>query len=285
MEIYHSIDVLQRSQARKIIVFEPYVSCARSDRTMRRSSVGLWVHFKMMRSLGVEHIITYQLHSDKSKSMLDPTYCVLDDIDAFNLLLKYLCDEYIKDKKTLEEVVRNDWAFCSVDAGGEKIARLFANSFGTHLIVAHKQRDYTKANTIDSINILSAVPVEGKKLWIVDDMIDTGGSVQSLVYALAPLKPAEINIMAVHAPFSGPAVQRLSELYAKGLVNKLIVTDTVYCPPSIPAALPTLKIVSSAQLSAEIIRNIVTNNSMSEIRRTFNAGKYFDNKSLFSAML
>ncbi|MDR3324849.1 MAG: ribose-phosphate diphosphokinase [Spirochaetaceae bacterium] len=281
IELYHTIDVLARSQAKKIIVFEPYVSCARSDRTMRRSSVGLWVHFKTLTALGVDHIVTYQLHSDKSKSMLDPTLCVLDDIDAFNLLSKYICDKYIRDKETLDAVVRKEWVFCSVDAGGEKIARSFANSFGTQLVVAHKQRDYTKTNTIESIRILSAAPIKGKKIWIVDDMIDTGGSVTSLARALARRKPAEINIMAVHAPFSGKAQQRIGKLYKSGILNHLIVADTVHCLPSMPLAMPRLDVVSSARLSANIIRNIIANHSMSGIRKSFNAEEYINKPDLF----
>jgi ribose-phosphate pyrophosphokinase len=277
VESYHTIDLLARAQAKEIIVFEPYVSCARSDRTVRRSSVGLWVHFKILASLGTNHIVTYQLHSDKSRSMLDPTICVLDDIEAFNLLARHLCEKYIKTREYLDTVVRKEWAFCSVDAGGEKIARSFANAFGTQLVVAHKQRDYSKANTIESINILSASPLTGMKVWIVDDMIDTAGSVESLVRALAalPHRPAEINIMAVHAPFSGQAEQRLMRLYRDGLLRHLIITDTIYCLPSIQLSIPEIDIVPSASLSADIIRTIMTNRSMADIRASFNAVNYF----------
>ena len=69
--------------------------------------------------------------------------------------------------------------------GGEKLARGFANSFGAPLVVAHKQRDYSKPNTIESINILSAEPLDGKSLWVVDDMIDTAVSAEKLIRTLA----------------------------------------------------------------------------------------------------
>jgi ribose-phosphate pyrophosphokinase len=131
IELYHAVDALKRSQAERVIVFEPFVSSSRSDRTTRRNSVGLWVHFKTLVSLGVCHIITFQLHSDKSKTMLDPTVCPIDDVPGLRLLKKRLCDVYIRDVETLENEVRQHWAFCSVDAGGEKLARRFANSFGT----------------------------------------------------------------------------------------------------------------------------------------------------------
>ncbi|MDR0719394.1 MAG: ribose-phosphate diphosphokinase, partial [Treponema sp.] len=283
LELYYAVDALKRSQARNIIVFEPFISCSRSDRTTRRNSVGLWVHFKILASLGTRHIITYQLHSNKSESMLDPTICTQDDIPGLTLLEKYLCDSYIRNIETLETVVRPKWAFCSVDAGGEKLARSFANAFGAPLVVAHKQRDYSKTNSIESINILSAEPVEGKVLWIVDDMIDTAGSVESLIHALVPLKPAEINIIAVHAPFSPPAAERLSRLIEEGHLKHIMVTDTI-CPNAMQGLLPTMEVVPSAALSARIISTLMRNTSMGKLMINFNAEKYLKSPNLFSQL-
>jgi ribose-phosphate pyrophosphokinase len=302
IELYHTVDALKRSQADRIIIFEPYVSCARSDRTTRRSSVGLWVHLKILASLGVRHIVTYQLHSDKSRSMVDPTVCIVDDIPALTLLKRYLCDVYIQNMDTLEKVVRPNWAFCSVDAGGEKLARDFANSFGAPLVVAHKQRDYSRANAIESVNILSADSLEGKVLWIVDDMVDTAASVEGLIRALGPHKPREINIIAVHALFSPPAAQRLISLSREGLLNRVMVSDTVHCAhslgcPATPARdgspdegsgeaplpkIPHLEVVPSAELSARIIRTIMTNSSMTKLLRPFSAQLYFKSPKLFN---
>jgi ribose-phosphate pyrophosphokinase len=281
IELYHAIDALKRSQAAKIIVFEPFVSCSRSDRTTRRSSLGLWVHIKILASLGVRHIVTYQLHSDKSKSMVDPTICVVDDIPVLTLLKRYLCDTYIQSIEKLENEVRSGWAFCSVDAGGEKLARVFANAFGAPLVVAHKQRDYSKSNTVESVNILSAEPVEGKSLWIVDDMVDTAGSVETLIRALAPLKPKEINLIAVHALFSPPAAKRLTALYGEGLLKRIMVTDTVCCPRSLPEQIPGLEVVPSAELSARIIRTIAGNSSLNKLMRPFDASIYLKSPNLF----
>ena len=277
IELYHSVDALKRAQATKITVFEPFVSCSRSDRTDRRSSVGLWVHIKTLASLGTRQIITYQLHSDKSKSMADPTVCVMDDLPALTLLQHHLCTNYIRSIDKLENEVRSQWAFCSVDAGGEKLARRFANAFGAPLVVAHKQRDTLRLNTIESINILSAQPVEGKILWIVDDIVDTGGSVDSLIRALAGLKPAEINIIAVHAVLSPPAAERLSALSQEGLLNRVIVTDTV----SVREKISGLEIVSSAEFSARVLRTIFTHSSMDKLLKPFNAVDFFNNPNFF----
>jgi ribose-phosphate pyrophosphokinase len=281
IELYHTIDALKRGQARKIVVFEPYVSCSRSDRTARRSSVGLWCHLKTLASMGTEHFITYQLHSDKSKSMLDPNVCVIDDIPGHTLLKRHLCDAYICNKEFLVNEVRPRWAFCSVDAGGEKLARDFANAFGTPLVVAHKQRDYTKVNTVDSINILSAEPLEGKVLWIVDDMVDTGGSVKSLIQALQAHKPREVNLVIMHALFSSPASTVLNKFIAEGLLNRIVASDTVY-HSCLTNQINNLEIVPSANLSAKIIRNIVMSRPMSKLFKAFDVEKYFNSQRLFN---
>lgn len=274
IELYHAVDALKRAQAERIIVFEPYVSCSRSDRTTRRNSVGLWIHFKILSSLGTEHIITYQLHSDKSKSMVDPTICAIDDVPVLTLLKKHLCDSYIQTIDQLYTAVKPCWAFCSVDAGGEKLARSFANAFGAPLVVAHKQRDYSKLNSVESINILSAEPIKGKVLWIVDDMVDTASSVYNLIKTLATLEPAEINLLAVHAVFSPPAIDRLCELSSRGLLKHIMVTDTVFCPECFIDDLPNLEIVPSTELSAEIIATIVEDQSLGKLLEPFNVEEY-----------
>jgi len=280
IELYHAVDALKRCQPGKITVFEPFVSCSRSDRALRRSSVGLWVHLKTLASLGAQHIITYQLHSDKSKSMVDPAICALDDIPAHTLLQQRICDAYIQDMAALGGEVRSNWAFCSVDAGGEKLARTFANAFQAHLVIAHKQRDASRPNAVESVNILSAEPVEGKTLWIVDDMVDTAGSVETLVRALAPLRPREVNIVAVHALFSPPAAERLRALAEEGLLRRVMVTDTV-CPDALAGRVPGLEVVPSTWMSARIINSIVTNAPMGELLLKFDATAYLKSPALW----
>jgi ribose-phosphate pyrophosphokinase len=210
--------------------------------------------------------------------MVDPAICAIDDIPALTLLERYLCDNYIKTTEKLENEVKNNWAFCSADAGGEKLARIFANSFGAPLVIAHKQRDYSKPNKVESIHILSAEPVEGKSLWIVDDMIDTGGSVETLIRTLAQLKPRDINIIAVHPIFSPPASERLAALSREGLLNRMIVTDTVSCSDALLKSLPNLEVVKSSELAAKIIKSVVNNESMSKLLRAFSAGIYLSDK-------
>ncbi len=277
LELYHTIDVLQRSQAKEIIVFEPYISCSRSDRTTRRNSVGLWVHYKTMISLGADHLITYQLHSDKSKTIIDPCLCAVDDVPAVSLLQLYLCDTVIKTVSELKTNVRDNWLFCSVDAGGEKLAKRFSTAFGSQLVVAHKQRNYMQANSIECINILSAVPLGGKTVWIVDDMIDTAGSVYGLVKELFARSQTEINIMVVHPVLSPPAVERLLELKAKGMLGRLVVCDTVWCHDALKQ-LSFMEIISSAEKSAQIVLTISHDGQMAELIDGFSPLEYLEKK-------
>ena len=274
IETYHAVDALRRAQAGRITVFEPYCSPGRSDRLTRRNSVGLWLHFKILISLGIDHYITFQLHSEKSKTFIDPMLCDVDDIPARSLLKTYLCDHFVRTQARLHDEVRNSWMFCSVDAGGEALAKRFAASFGTRIVISHKQRDYSAANVVESINILTAEPIEGKTIWIIDDMIDTGDSICKLVRELSRRAPAEVNIAIVHAVFSPPALDRIGELCAKKLIGTILVTDTIPCTADIMHRLPCIHVVSSTQLAAEIVFRLNGELALSPLLAHFNADDY-----------
>jgi ribose-phosphate pyrophosphokinase len=274
IETYHAVDALRRAQAGRITVFEPYCSPGRSDRLTRRNSVGLWLHFKVLLSLGINHYITFQLHSEKSKTFIDPAICDVDDIPGRTLLERYMCDNVVKTRERLHTMVREDWLFCSVDAGGEALSKIFAASFGTGLVISHKQRNYSSANSVESITILTAEPIEGKTVWIIDDMIDTGDSVCKLVRGLAPMRPGAINIAIVHPVFSPPAVRRLKELCDEGLVSSILVTDTIPCTPDILQSLPCLQVIPSTSLAAEIVFRLNNDLPLSPLLVKFSADDY-----------
>ncbi|TVQ24270.1 MAG: ribose-phosphate pyrophosphokinase [Spirochaetaceae bacterium] len=281
LELYHTVDALRRAAAGRITLFEPYCSSSRSDRTTRRNSVGFWVHYKTLMSLGVNHILTYSLHSDKSRTVVDPTLCAIEDIPATVLLKEYITDTFIKSIETLESDVQKRWIFCSVDAGGEGVAKRFARAFGADLVIAHKQRNYREANTIESINILSDTEIEGKEIWIVDDMIDTAGSVDALVRELTRRGVGSINIAAVHPVFSDPAVERLVALHEDGWLKRVVVVDSVHCSDALKSRMPFLHVVSSAKLSAEVVMRMHEDGSLSPFFDPFDARKYLSSMKLF----
>lgn len=274
IETYHAVDALRRAQARRITLFEPYVSAGRSDRTTRRNSVGLWVHYKTLIGLGVNHMVTYNLHSDMSVSMVDPVSCLMDNIPALKLLKEHIVRTRIGGRAGLEAVKR-DWVFCSVDAGGEVLAKKFASSFGTEMVVAHKQRDHSVANSILSTRILSRGSLRGRTVWIVDDILDTGRSIQRLIQELEGREVRKINIAVVHAVLSPPALESLAELRRSGLLDAVVVTDTVALPPGALEEHGFLEVVSSARLSAEIIHRLHSDAPLSELFDPFRPDLHF----------
>lgn len=281
MELYHAIDAIRRSQPARITLFEPFCTASRSDRTTRRNSVGFWVHYKTLTSLGVDHIITYQLHSDKSKTVVDPRICAIDDVPGSPLIMEYITDTYVRKPDVLNDAVRRDWLFCSVDAGGENAARKYARAFGTRLMIAHKQRNYDKANTVEAVNILTDTDITGKEIWIVDDMIDTAGSVYTLAQELKKRGVGRVNVAAIHPVFSDPATARLQELYDDGILDRLVVTDTLDVSQAIHDAMPFLEVVPSARLSAEIVMRMHEEQSLSPFFDDFDPRHYLSNLKLF----
>jgi ribose-phosphate pyrophosphokinase len=279
LETYHAVDALRRAQAGRISLFEPYCGPGRSDRPTRRNSVGLWMHLKTLVELGVDHYLTFQLHSEKSRTFIDPVRCAVDDLPAHALLMARLCDTAIGTVDRLDAEVHRRWVFCSVDAGGESLAKGFAASFGTPIVVAHKQRDYSAPDTVESINLLSSAPIEGTVVWVVDDMISTAGSVYPLVRELASRKPAEINIAAVHPVFSPEALERLEELCDRGLVSSILVTDTVPCTDEIRRRLPRLRVVPTVGYSAEVVHRLNAELPLSSLLAPFDARRYLERSS------
>ncbi len=279
LEMYYAIDALRRAQAGRITVFEPYCSPARSDRLTRRNSVGIWVHFKTLMSLGMDHYITFQLHSEKSKTVVDPASCDIDDIPAHSLLLRFLCENYVRTGENLLNRVRKDWVFCSVDAGGEALGKKFAVSFGTKMIISLKHRDYSTPDTVESVSILASEPIRGKTVWVVDDLVSTGHSICALIREMEKLEPAEVNIALVHPVFSGPSLDMLGELCARGSVSKIIVTDTVECGKEIAERFPCIQVVPSVRLSADIVRRLNRELPLSPLLAPFNAFEFLSSST------
>jgi ribose-phosphate pyrophosphokinase len=279
LETYHAVDALRRAQAGRISLFEPYCGPGRSDRLTRRNSVGLWMHLKTLVELGIDHYLTFELHSEKSRTFIDPVRCAVDDLPAHALLKAHLCDTVIGTAERLDADVRRRWVFCSVDAGGESLAKRFAASFGTRIVVAHKQRDYSSPDTVESINLLSSAPIDGTVVWIVDDMISTAGSVYPLVRELAACGPAEIGIAAVHPVFSPPSLERLEELCGRGLLKTILVTDTVPCTEEIRRRLPCLRVVPTIAYTAEVVHRLNAEQPLSSLLGPFDARGHFAARS------
>ncbi len=278
IQLYNTVDAIRRCDPGRVILFEPYCSPARSDRAMGRSSVALWVHFKILANLGVNYILTYQLHSNKSKSIVDPTICSIEDIPATLQLMEFIASNYVKTKQKLDEEVKNNWLFCSVDSSGESMARDFALAFHTDFINSYKQRDYTRVNTIESVNILSSTDLGEKEIWIVDDMIDTGGSVEAILRSLAKKKVKSVHVAVIHPVFSHPALERFQTLYEEGLFEDIVTLDTIP-RANLEKEYPFIKVVPSQRMSAQIVMRLHEGKSFSPFFDKFDIDRYLSQLS------
>jgi ribose-phosphate pyrophosphokinase len=276
IELYHAVDCIKRGSPRRLTLIEPYLSPSRSDRTTRRNSVGFWIHTKIISSLGADIILTYQLHSDKSKTAIDPLICQMEDLPAVPMMMEYITREIIRDAEHWEEI-KDRWVFCSVDAGGESMARTYSRAFSVPLIIAHKQRDYQSANTVKQVNILADTDISGKDVWIVDDMIDTGGSLVALVKELVRRNVGSVNMAAIHPVLSGPAVDRLKDIHDTGLLQELLILDTISLTDDILSELPFLRVVTSTRQTAEVIMSIHADQALSPFFSDFSVRNYLEN--------
>jgi ribose-phosphate pyrophosphokinase len=161
-----------------------------------------------------------------------------------------------------------------VDAGGEILAKKFAASFNTPLVIAHKQRDYSTVNKVTSVHILSSIPLKDKVVWIIDDMIDTAGSIYKLVLELNKRNVREVNVAVVHAVLSPPSIQRLKELMEKGILKHLLFTDTVFCCDDLINSLPDATIVTSHEIAADVVYRLNQELTLSQFFEAFNAYEY-----------
>lgn len=281
MEMYHTIDALRRARANRIVLFEPYCSCSRSDRITRKNSVGFWVHYKTLISLGVNHIVTYQLHSDKSKTVVDPVRCYVDDLPVYQLLEARITRDFISDNDEKREEIKHSWVFCSVDAGSEGLAKRFAEDFDCSLIVAHKNRDHRKTNTVGSVTLLTDVSLEGKSVWIIDDMLDTASSVRVLAQELKKRQVKHVNIVITHPVFSHPSIEHLARLANEGVLQRLYAVDTINCD-NLAQKLSFFSVVSSARRSAEIVMRIHQGQSLSPFFERFSVDEFLENPQIYA---
>lgn len=274
MILYHCIDAIKRSQPRRLIVFEPYCSPARSDRSMGRNSVGIWLHYRFLENLGVNVLFTYQLHSAKSTSIIDPSVSIIEDVPASLQIMEYIASHHIRTIDYFDNYVKDNWLFCSVDAGGEGFARKFAEAFHTGLITSYKQRNYTQINTIESINILTATDLTDKEIWVVDDMIDTGASMEKLIRKLGEYNVKKIHVAIIHPVFSRPSLEKMMRLYEQGLLHTLLVLDTIPHEPEYHTKFPFMKVVSSEKLSAQLVMSIHEDKSLAPFFEAFNINNF-----------
>ena len=245
MELLVMVDAARRASAARITAVIPYFGYARQDRRPRASRVPITAKLvaKLIAAAGVDRVLTVDLHADQIQGFFD---IAVDNVYASPLLL----GEVWKQKYA-------DMVVVSPDVGGVVRARALAKRLDdADLVIIDKRRD--KANQSEVMNIIGKV--EGKNCVMIDDMVDTAGTMCHAAGALKERGAVSVSAYITHAVLSGPAVSRISE----SELDEIVVTDTI--PLSAEAqACKTIRQLSTAELLAETMRRISDEESVSSL--------------------
>ncbi|MDO5089560.1 MAG: ribose-phosphate pyrophosphokinase [Leptotrichiaceae bacterium] len=244
MELLIFIDALRRSSAKEIIAVIPYYGYARQDRKASpREPITSKLVANLLTVAGATRVITMDLHARQIQGFFD---IPVDHMEALPILAKH----FIKYGFNPEDTV-----VVSPDVGGVKRARGLARWLHTPLAIIDKRRP--KANESEVMNIIG--DVKGKKAILIDDMIDTAGTICNAAKALIEKGAMEVYACATHGIFSGPAVQRLKE----SALTKVVITDSIELPED--KIFDKLRILSTSKMFAETIKRIYWNEAISDL--------------------
>ncbi len=244
MELLIMVDALKRASAGRITAAIPYFGYARQDRRPRSARVPITakVVANMLQAAGVQRVLTVDLHADQIQGFFD---IPVDNIYAAPVLLA-----------DLEKQKYEDLMVVSPDVGGVVRARAFAKRLECDLAIIDKRRP--KANVSEVMNIIGEV--QGRTCVIMDDIVDTAGTLCKAAQALKENGAKRVMAYCTHAVLSGPAISRLNE----SDLDELVVTDTI--PLSDEAkACKRIRSVSIAELLADTILRISNEESVSSL--------------------
>ncbi|GAA7359557.1 ribose-phosphate pyrophosphokinase [Helicobacter pylori] len=240
MELLVMVDALRRSSANSITAVLPYFGYARQDRKAApRVPITAKMVANLMQEVGIERIITMDLHAGQIQGFFD--------VPVDNLYGSIVFRDYIRSKALKNPVI------ASPDVGGVTRARYFANQMGLDLIIVDKRRE--KANESEVMNIIGSA--KERDVILVDDMIDTAGTICKAALALKEQGATSVMALGTHAVLSGNAIKRIKE----SALDEVVVTN------SIPLVQKCDKIttLSVAPLFAEVIRRIYHNESVQSL--------------------
>jgi ribose-phosphate pyrophosphokinase len=238
MELLLCIDAAKRASADKVIAVIPYFGWARQDRKDRpRVSIGAKLVANLLRAAGADRVMTCDLHADQIQGFFD---IPVDHVYASGVFTKAIS----------ESMKLKDLAIAAPDMGGAKRANSYAKFFSKRrdcpVIICHKTRE--RANVVSEIKAIGEV--EGKDVVIVDDMIDTAGTLCKAADVLSKMGAKSVRACATHGVLSGPAIQRIAD----SALDEVYITDTIPHPELDAAG--KIKVLSMAPVFATMMRRV-----------------------------
>jgi len=243
MELLIMIDALRRSSARRVTAVVPYYGYARQDRkVLPRAPITAKLVADLIVTAGTDRMLCIDLHAGQIQGFFN---IPVDNLYASPILLPHIREKF-----------RNELVIISPDAGGVPRARAYASRLHAGLALIDKRR--AEANQAEAMHLIGEV--ENKTALILDDMVDTAGTLVEAARTLIDHGASGVHACCTHAILSGPAIERL----AQSPFGSVVVTDTL---PNRPERenLANLKVLSSARLFSEAIKSIHNEDSISRL--------------------
>jgi len=239
------IDAAKRASAKRITAVCPYYGYSRQDRKAEgREPICAKLVADMLTVAGADRVLSVDLHTGQIQGFFDQP---VDHLTALPILID--CCKHAGDPA--------DLVIVSPDAGGVKAAKRLANHLGADLAFVNKVRPKGVANKVEASNVIGAVA--GKRCILLDDMIDTGGTLVAAADLLKSEGATEVWAMATHGVLSDPAIERLKN----SVLEKVVITDTLPLPPE--KQIDKIEVLSIAKLVADAIMAVFGDESVSDI--------------------
>ena len=246
MELLIMVDACRRASAGRITAVMPYFGYARQDRKAKsRDPISAKLVANMLVAAGVDRVLTMDLHANQIQGFFD---IPVDNLLGSPIFVDHFMEKYAD--------CHDDTMVVSPDVGSVARARAFAQKLNMPLAIVDKRRQ--KANSSEVMNIIGEV--EGKRVILLDDMVDTGGSLCHAAKALVEIGHAkDVTACASHGVLSGPAIQRITD----SVLDEVVFLNTI--PPRHGQHCDKIKYISVAHLFAEAISHIYMETSVSPL--------------------
>jgi ribose-phosphate pyrophosphokinase len=247
----HAVDACRHADARRVTLVVPYFPGSRQDKRKGhvREGVSTGLFARMWTAAGVDMVITVDPHNEATIGAFDPSRCVFEAVSVDGPFSRYL-----EQQGLAADVV------ASTDLGGLERARHYAQRLGKPIAALAKERDYSRPSTVVNSTVIG--DVQGRSVLLVDDIVDTAGSMASAVHGLWEKGATDIVIAGVHLLLSGPGLERLTALQAeavgRGFTLRVAGTSSVLHP----APPPWLSFFPLEPLLAQVIASVNTRSSV-----------------------
>jgi len=245
MEQLVMIDALERASAKRITAVIPFLAYARQDRKSRpREPITARLVSDLFVTAGADRLVSMDLHSQQIQGFVTKPY---DHLTALPVFIEYL-----------KAHVNGPTVVVSPDTGRVKEASKYARAIDADVAFIHKRRSVAEHGVVAALQVVG--DVQGKHAVIVDDIVDTAGTVVAAAELLKERDALSVRVLATHGVLSGPAAERL-----RGApIEELVITNTLPLPEA-AADLPNLEVLSIASILAAALKAIFTDDSVSEI--------------------